>query len=322
MINRSFNNGLVICLSVVIFGMFYKPGIKILRNAFGINEIESKIVYLIVVIAVSCLISYFIQKFLLNNSKERDNARENEKTFVPDNYIHNKNPYSYEATEYYLETGRPYSEFMNDKGCYGEYQAYSIARNLNCYKKFLFNCYIPLPDGRKTEIDMVILSEYFLIMVEVKNYNATVIGSISNQKWTKRCGYEVYDFYNPVYQNRGHINAFYNFAASYFAERNELDFLDNVEFQNYVCFSNNTKLFFSDELPRYEIVGNMTSFSSFINKMSEHNGLVKKITPQQIDILYNLFYECSHYSDEEAQQTVEENNRILSEKYGYNWDVG
>ena len=80
----------------------------------------------------------------------------------------------------------------------------------------LFDLYIPTPDGKFAQIDMLFVSSKGVFVIESKNYSDTIIGNEYDEKWyiKKKSGYRnSYNksvqngFYNPVKQNQKHIEA-------------------------------------------------------------------------------------------------------------------
>jgi len=94
-------------------------------------------------------------------------------------------------------------------GHFGEYLTeYAINNNnLQGYLKTINNLYIP-HKGKSTEIDVLMIHEKGLFVFESKNYSGWIFGSVDQQKWTQ-CfpNKEKHQFYNPILQNRTHINA-------------------------------------------------------------------------------------------------------------------
>lgn len=76
----------------------------------------------------------------------------------------------------------------------------------------LSNVYIPKNDGETTEIDVLFITSKGLIVIESKNYKGYIFGSETYKEWTVTLSrgqgqrVEKDKFYNPVWQNRGHIN--------------------------------------------------------------------------------------------------------------------
>ena len=67
--------------------------------------------------------------------------------------------------------------------------------------------YIYRPDGKTTQVDVVVATSVGIIVFEVKEYSGWIYGNGKQQKWTQVLSYgkQKYRFYNPVFQNRSHI---------------------------------------------------------------------------------------------------------------------
>ncbi len=67
-----------------------------------------------------------------------------------------------------------------------------------------------LPDnGGYTQIDLVVPTSVGIFVFEVKQYSGWIFGNANNSKWTQVLAYgrEKHQFYNPIMQNEGHIEA-------------------------------------------------------------------------------------------------------------------
>jgi hypothetical protein len=69
--------------------------------------------------------------------------------------------------------------------------------------------YLRKRNGTFSQIDVVVATAVGLIVIEVKDYSGWIFGSADNQNWTQVLAYgrEKYRMYNPVIQNRKHIEA-------------------------------------------------------------------------------------------------------------------
>ena len=64
---------------------------------------------------------------------------------------------------------------------------------------------IPEKDGDQTsQIDHIILTKYFVAVIETKNYSGRIYGNDSMLKWKQYIGNTVNEFYSPVKQNETH----------------------------------------------------------------------------------------------------------------------
>lgn len=99
------------------------------------------------------------------------------------------------------------STFWN-KGNYGEFSSYKYLSNLPGYHRVLFNIYLPKGDDKTTEIDLVYIHENGIFVIESKNYSGWIFGDEKYQKWTQTLpNGQKYQFYNPINQNIGHVEA-------------------------------------------------------------------------------------------------------------------
>ena len=71
------------------------------------------------------------------------------------------------------------------------------------------DCYIRRSTGRYTQIDLVVATKNGLIVIEDKEYSGWIFGNSRQKYWTQILAYgkEKHRFYNPIMQNRGHVNA-------------------------------------------------------------------------------------------------------------------
>lgn len=67
--------------------------------------------------------------------------------------------------------------------------------------------YIKKRDGSFSQIDIVVATEVGIIVVEVKEYSGWIFGVGHNSHWIQLLNYgkNKYSFYNPIFQNDGHI---------------------------------------------------------------------------------------------------------------------
>lgn len=95
-----------------------------------------------------------------------------------------------------------------DKGEMGEWATeYALKKALPSNIYTLRNLYIPYRNIT-TEIDLIMLHETGIYVFESKNYSGWIFGNENQQYWTQCLkGGKKYKFYNPLHQNRTHINA-------------------------------------------------------------------------------------------------------------------
>lgn len=97
----------------------------------------------------------------------------------------------------------------DEAGRKGEERLLSEAVKLRGYKRVLTNLYIPTKNGT-TEIDLAIISKKGIFILECKNMSGELYGDDENHTWFHLSHNNSFSFYNPIFQNRIHINAVKN----------------------------------------------------------------------------------------------------------------
>ena len=92
--------------------------------------------------------------------------------------------------------------------------------------------YIFKPDGKTTQVDIVVATSVGIIVFEVKDYSGWIYGKGNQQKWTQVLSYgrEKHRFYNPILQNKSHISQLQRILK------------ENVPFYSVIVFYGNCKL--------------------------------------------------------------------------------
>ena len=88
----------------------------------------------------------------------------------------------------------------------------------------LFNVYLPMADGRTTEIDLLYITRVGIFVIESKFYKGWIFGTDTNRTWTEVLytrptwsnpkGSEKHHFYNPIMQNNTHMNWLRKFVGT------------------------------------------------------------------------------------------------------------
>lgn len=124
----------------------------------------------------------------------------------------NKIKKEYNESTYCKITNKSFREVFWDKGRYGEFLTYYELKLYEEYgNKFLFNLYIPIANERTTELDLIMITKKGIIVFESKNYSGWIFGDKNSKYWMQvlpkgkgnSCKTQ---FYNPIFQNKGHIN--------------------------------------------------------------------------------------------------------------------
>jgi len=144
--------------------------------------------------------------------------------YLPKHRVHS----AYKRSGYRQASGKSFLAVVSDSGCYGEFLTYSYLEKLDGYHKLLINLYLPKQDGTTTEIDLIMISENGIYVFESKNYSGWIFGDEKNRYWAQTLPRrQKNQFYNPIWQNKGHINA----LKSVLAMENDL------LYKSYIVFS-------------------------------------------------------------------------------------
>lgn len=81
------------------------------------------------------------------------------------------------------------------------------------------------------QIDHLVLSQFGIFVIEMKNYYGLIIGKEFDNKWCQYLGKTKNYFINPIHQNYGHIKSLSNLLE-----------LDDKYFISVICFSNQAKI--------------------------------------------------------------------------------
>lgn len=117
------------------------------------------------------------------------------------------------------------------RGFMGEFWVKLELRKLPKDKYIVLND-IMLKDEKGThQIDHLVLSEFGIFVIEMKNYYGLIKGKEFDNKWCQYLGKTKNYFVNPIHQNYGHIKSISNLLK-----------LDDKHFISIICFSNQTKI--------------------------------------------------------------------------------
>ncbi|HAX74218.1 MAG TPA: NERD nuclease [Firmicutes bacterium] len=116
--------------------------------------------------------------------------------------------FQYKKSSYKDKSGNSFKKTRWDRGISGEFLTYVKLENLKGEHKLFTNLYLPKADGKTTEIDLVMLDETGIYVFESKNYRGWIFGNEDYRNWSQTFkNGKKYKFYNPIWQNKGHINA-------------------------------------------------------------------------------------------------------------------
>ena len=138
----------------------------------------------------------------------------------------------YKRSDYYEKTKKSFTEVTFNKGTKGEYKTFQGLEKVRGYHQLLYNCYIPKLRGGYTEVDLVMVHTTGIYVFESKNIGGWIFGNEHYQQWTQVLPAKHYKsqknkFYNPLFQNQGHIRNLSRFLN-----------LDEEYLHSFIVFSN------------------------------------------------------------------------------------
>lgn len=119
------------------------------------------------------------------------------------------------------------------KGSAGERKVDGILRGFKRDGAQRFRDVLIRADGKTSQLDNILVSQHGIFVIEVKNYFGIIKGQKSSAIWEQDTLSDKKDsrtFYNPIWQNNGHIKALKQVLGKRYG---------NVKVHNIVAFSDN-----------------------------------------------------------------------------------
>lgn len=201
----------------------------------------------------------------------------------------------YKRSSYYVVTRNSFFYVRSDKGRFGEYCTYLKLRDLEEQGgKFLFNVYIPTPNGT-TEIDLLMICRRGIFVFESKNYSGWIFGKESQQKWTQtlprgRGSHKEY-FYNPILQNKGHLQALQNYLDKDVPLWSIIVFSERCTLKNVQVTS-----------PNISVVNRYDLHSTVISRLECSSSVLSE---EDVEHIYSHLYPCSQVSESVKARHIE-----------------
>lgn len=151
----------------------------------------------------------------------------------------------YRESDYGFESKNNFFKTILDKGNYGEFLTFVYLEKLEVYNKIMSNLYIPKEDGATTEIDLIMIAETGIYVFESKNYSGCIFGDEKHKNWTQSIkNKQKFKFYNPIRQNKGHINALERILGMEYKDscKSYIVFSERCELKNITIHSQNIKV--------------------------------------------------------------------------------
>lgn len=88
----------------------------------------------------------------------------------------------------------------------GERRVYSILTHLSDEYHLFNDIMLKTRNGRKMQIDHIVVSPYGIFVIETKNYQGIIIGNGNSDEWRQNIWGNEYRLYNPEMQNLSHVS--------------------------------------------------------------------------------------------------------------------
>ncbi len=152
------------------------------------------------------------------------------------------------------------------RGFMGEFWVKQELKKLPKDKYMVINDVMLKNNDNTHQIDHLIISQFGIFVIEMKNYYGLILGNDHKDKWIQYLGKKKSYFLNPIYQNYGHVKAL-----------EELLNLDNNVFIPIVCFSNQAKL-------KIETKNNVVPLDYLISNIKSYKNIILEF---DIETIYN-----------------------------------
>lgn len=186
-----------------------------------------------------------------------------------------------------------------DTGVYGEYLTKYMfdSVRINGYHKELCNVYIPYKDGT-SEIDILVIHEKGIFVLESKNYSGWIFGSENQKNWTQMLNKNTKKyFYNPIRQNRTHINALSEYLQ-----------IDKEKMKSIIVFSERCELKKVPEDTEEFIIIKRDKLVDVIKKETDNAESV--FNKEEVEQIYNKLFLLTNASEITKKQHIEDIKKI------------
>ena len=157
---------------------------------------------------------------------------------------------------------------------------------------FILNDIMIEVDGKTSQIDHIVVSQYGIFVIETKQYNGYFTGSKYDKRWVRHLGKKKVNYENPIRQNYGHIK---NLCKL-------LNIPEDIVF-NIVCIPSKAKLNIEND-------GEITRYYTINQKILTYN---KVLISNPTDI-YNKIKELN--ITDESQRRIHKNKARENDLYG------
>lgn len=203
------------------------------------------------------------------------------------------------------------NSFTTSQETYGEYAGRigedRIAKELAKFgvgRKIIRNLIIST-NGDLTEIDIVFITECGIYVIESKNYSGWIFGNLSDKYWTQTFPNATRNqFYSPILQNKGHINAL----------KHILDQYSDVNIISVVVFSSNANLKKIPETTNDLLIFNESEIVGKLEASIDYNKKDKGVDLLTPDQIYSISSLLNQYNIESFRKRTKHINNVLKKK--------
>jgi hypothetical protein len=123
-------------------------------------------------------------------------------------------------------------------GFAGERQVIKTLKSLDQNSYIILNdLYIPKENNQTSQIDHIVISSKGIFVIETKNYKGWIFGSENSPNWMQVNHKRKDKFYNPIWQNSGHILALKNYLG---------EIIEGAPFYSIIVFGQRSDLKFKE----------------------------------------------------------------------------
>ncbi len=192
----------------------------------------------------------------------------------------------------------PQETYPEHSGRIGENRVAKELSKLGIGRKIIRNLIIG-NDHATTEIDCVFITECGIYVIESKNFNGWIFGNLSQKNWTQTFPNQTKNqFFNPVLQNQGHINAL----------RYLLDKYPGIDIRSVIVFSDSATLKKIPESTNDLLILNESELYKILEASIEYNKKIRRgptLTPDQIYRIWFFLYQHNIESFRKRDKHIE-----------------
>ena len=191
------------------------------------------------------------------------------------------------------------ANFASLKGSLGEKQISKLLQSLDPDRYVLLNdLYIPKENGTTTQIDHVVISDKGLFVIETKNYNGWIFGSQNSKHWTQVIYKRKEKFYNPIWQNAGHMKELRHFLG---------DSYSDIPMYSIIVFGKQATLKFKEAFHNVKVIKSR-DLRSVIKKEPGEN----RISPSDRKNIHQLL--SSTYLKDKKEKRIQKKEHVAAIK--------